>query len=46
MQETQAQYLILEDPTYWEATKPVYHNYWALESPRAATTEPTEACVP
>ena len=29
MQETQVQSLVREDPTCWEATKPMCHNYWA-----------------
>ena len=52
---TRVQALIREDPTCRGATKPVCHNYWALEpashnywSPHAATTEARvpRACAP
>ena len=46
MQETQVPSLIREDFTCWEATKPVYHNYWACvpqllkpRSPRACALQ-------
>ena len=40
MQETQVWSLVQEDPTFWEATTPMHHNYWAcLWSPGAETAE-------
>ena len=29
MQETRVPFLIQEDTTCWEATKPVHHSFWA-----------------
>ena len=40
MQGKQVWLLIKEDPTCHRATKPMHHNYWALES-GATTMEPT-----
>ena len=39
MQGIPVRFLVWEDPTCLGAAKPVHHDYSALESPQAATTE-------
>ena len=48
MQGIPVRFLVWEDPTCLGAAKPVHHDYSALESPQAATTEDQvpRACAP
>ena len=43
MQVTQVGSLVREDPTWHEATKPVYHKYYARAREATATTAEAQA---